>query len=238
MTPIGRPAPPAKPTVEALDGAVRVGIAPEAPGVARYRFECSGDGGATWPDAIDAPPGDQAEIGHLTNGTDYTCRAFAANTTGVSDASPLSDAVRPCGGGFQCNPLLLPVLGGLGAILAGLVLVAVFFLVSQPDDRTRRGGRRRDPHRERRPRLEPGDRVRAGARDPDRDRDRRRIAGGRRTSGSGGSRGGRFAVRDRTGRHVVEDGAAVVVVDSMGVRHSLVLQAFATNAASEVASRR
>src|SRR6185295_9466548 len=49
--------------------------------------------------------------------------------------------------------------------------------------------------------------------------------------------GGRFAVYDRQGRHVVDDGAPVVILDSMGVRHSLVLQAFATNAASEVASR-
>jgi hypothetical protein len=51
-------------------------------------------------------------------------------------------------------------------------------------------------------------------------------------------RGGRFAVRDRTGRNVVEDGAPLVVIDSLGVRHSLTLQAFGTNAASEVASRR
>ena len=51
-------------------------------------------------------------------------------------------------------------------------------------------------------------------------------------------RGGRFEVRDKTGRHVVTDGEAVVVADSIGVRHSLVLHAFDTNAASRVASRR
>jgi hypothetical protein len=50
-------------------------------------------------------------------------------------------------------------------------------------------------------------------------------------------RGGRFAVRDKVGRHVVEDGAPVVVVDSLGVRHGLVLQAFGTNAASRIARR-
>jgi hypothetical protein len=36
----------------------------------------------------------------------------------------------------------------------------------------------------------------------------------------------------------VDDGEAVVVADSVGVRHSLVLHAFATNAASRVANRR
>jgi hypothetical protein len=51
-------------------------------------------------------------------------------------------------------------------------------------------------------------------------------------------RGGAFEVVDRTGTHHVGDGDPVVVADSVGVRHSLVLRAFATNAASEVASRR
>ena len=36
----------------------------------------------------------------------------------------------------------------------------------------------------------------------------------------------------------IEDGAPLVVTDAMGVRHSLVLRAFATNAASRVARRR
>ena len=47
----------------------------------------------------------------------------------MSDASPLSDAVRPCNSLTQCNPLVAPVIGGLGALLAGAVLVAIFFLV-------------------------------------------------------------------------------------------------------------
>jgi uncharacterized protein (DUF2336 family) len=50
-------------------------------------------------------------------------------------------------------------------------------------------------------------------------------------------KGGKFAVRDRTGRHEVAEGDSVVVADSVGVRHSLTLRAFATNAASQVASR-
>ena len=51
-------------------------------------------------------------------------------------------------------------------------------------------------------------------------------------------RGGRFAVSDRTGRKVVNDGDAVVVADSVGVRHSLALRAFAGSAASRVARSR
>jgi hypothetical protein len=51
-------------------------------------------------------------------------------------------------------------------------------------------------------------------------------------------KGGRFEVRDRTGKHVVNDGDSVVVADGLGSRHSLVLRGFATNAASQVATRR
>jgi hypothetical protein len=51
-------------------------------------------------------------------------------------------------------------------------------------------------------------------------------------------RGGGFEVTDRTGTHLVADGDPVVVADSVGVRHSLVLRAFDTNAASQVTSRR
>jgi hypothetical protein len=51
-------------------------------------------------------------------------------------------------------------------------------------------------------------------------------------------RGGRFEVKDRMGRRVATNGQAIVVADSVGVRHSLVLHGFDTNAASAVASRR
>jgi hypothetical protein len=51
-------------------------------------------------------------------------------------------------------------------------------------------------------------------------------------------RGGRFEVKDRTGRYVTTDGEPIVAVDRGGGRHQLVLRAFATNAASEVMSRR
>jgi hypothetical protein len=51
-------------------------------------------------------------------------------------------------------------------------------------------------------------------------------------------RNGGFAIRDRNGRREVADGDPIAFVDSVGVRHTLVLQAFATNAASQVARRR
>ena len=51
-------------------------------------------------------------------------------------------------------------------------------------------------------------------------------------------RDGRFQVRDRTGRRIVADGEPIVVADSVGVRHRLILHGFDTNAASPVASRR
>ena len=49
-------------------------------------------------------------VGNLTNGVGYVCRAFAINTTGTSDASPLSDSVSPCGSTIECNTLLRPIL--------------------------------------------------------------------------------------------------------------------------------
>jgi len=151
----------------------------------------------------------------------------------------VSDSVRPCGGsGFDCNPLLLPALGALAAILTGGVLVALFFLfrgrttghvVAVVDViHTANIGHGSS--------LGIGFERPAGTRTVTgivADRGRGAEIRVRRLRG-----GGRFAVYDRQGRHVVDDGAPVVILDSMGVRHSLVLQAFATNAASEVASRR
>jgi len=40
------------------------------------------------------------------------------------------------------------------------------------------------------------------------------------------------------GRHVTTSGEPIVAADSVGVRHELVLRAFATKAASPVSSRR
>jgi hypothetical protein len=216
---------------------VKVPAAPST-GVSKYHYECSGDNGGTWPAAIDgSADGTPARIGELTNGVAYLCRAFAANDIGVSDASPVSDAIKPCGSALDCNPILLPAVGVLGLLLFGgllLALVALFrgrptgYVVAVVDVvHTANIGHGSN--------LGIGF-VRAA--------DSRRVTGIVAEHGKEADvrirklRGGRFAVRDRTGRHVVDDGEAVVVADSVGTRHSLVLRAFATNAASRVASRR
>jgi hypothetical protein len=222
-----------------LNRAVLVKVAPVASGgVSKYHYECSADNGGTWPAATDASSdGTPARIGELTNGVDYLCRVFAANDIGVSDASPVSDAVKPCGSTLECNSILLPALGGLGLLLFGgllLALLALFrgrttgYVVAVVDVvHTANIGH--------------GSNLGIGfVRAPD----SRRVTGIVSDHGKQADvrirklRGGRFAVRDRTGKHVVEDGEPVVVADSVGTRHSLVLRAFATNAASRVASRR
>jgi hypothetical protein len=91
--------------------------------VTGFDFECSTDGGTTWT-VERRVDGDRptVDIGGLANGTEYVCRAFATNDSGASDASPLSDAFRPCAGLIDCNPLVTPLLGGL------LVLALALFL--------------------------------------------------------------------------------------------------------------
>ena len=237
VVPLGRPGAPGKPSVQALNRAVQISIAPiDSAGVTGYHFECSGDQGATWPAAIDATADKTTmQIGDLTNGVDYLCRAFASNAIGMSDASPLSDAVKPCGSTLECNSVLVPVLGGLGIVLLGgllLTLVALLrgrtqgYVVAVVDVvHTANIGH--------------GSNLGiAFVRAPD-----RRVTGIVAERGKQADirirhlRSGGFVVRDRLGRHVVADGEPVVVADSVGVRHRLVLQAFATNAASQVASR-
>ena len=51
-------------------------------------------------------------------------------------------------------------------------------------------------------------------------------------------RGGQFRVTDKARSQDVASGDMVVVVDSIGVRHQLVLHAFSTKSASAVATRR
>ena len=121
VTPTGKPAPPGKPSVAALNSAVRVGLDPVPSGdISGFRYECSSDGGATWQASVDAPATDPAaEIDGLTNGTEYVCRAFAQNTIGTSDPSPNSDTVRPCGSTLECTPILAPFLVVLGIALVG-----------------------------------------------------------------------------------------------------------------------
>jgi hypothetical protein len=243
VTPLSRPPSPSKPTVQALNGGLQVAVAPAPSGVESYRFECSGDNGRTWPATaeVQAPPvsanAAATSIGGLANGVDYVCRAFAANVSGVSDASPLSDAIRPCGSSLECNPLLVPVVGALALVLVLGVLSALFALfrgrtqgyaVAVVDVvHTANLGR--------------GSKLGITF---TRDATTRRVTGVVAAKGRRAEiriqklRGDRFAVRDKTGRHVANDGEPLIVVDSSGVRHSLVLQAFATNTAAAVASRR
>ena len=109
---------PGKPTVEALDGAVRIKRRRPTPTAAadvplRVLARQRRDAGRARPTrpAADATT---AQIGGLTNGVVYVCRAFAANDIGLSEASPLSDAVRPCSSILECNGLSTPVVAGVG----------------------------------------------------------------------------------------------------------------------------
>jgi hypothetical protein len=126
--PVGRPPAPTKPTVQALDTGVRLGVTmPADAPVTGFDFECSADGGATWT-VERRVDGDRpaVDIGGLANGTEYVCRAFAINDSGDSDASPLSDAFRPCAGLIDCNPLVLPLLGGLLILALALILFVLW----------------------------------------------------------------------------------------------------------------
>jgi len=122
--PFGRPPPPSKPAVRALDSAVRLGLAMPGDGpVTGFEVECSADGGSSWTITrrIDGDRRD-LEIAGLTNGTEYVCRAFATNDSGASDPSAPSDAFRPCTGLVDCNPFVLPLLGGLVVLLAVAIM--------------------------------------------------------------------------------------------------------------------
>jgi hypothetical protein len=240
VTPIARPAAPGKPGVEALDRALRISVPPDdGAGATGYHFECSSDNGGTWPGEVDvaSPDTTTGQVDNLTNGVEYVCRAFAVNATGLSDASPVSDAVKPCGSLLECNSLLPPILGILGVVLAGglvMVLVALYrdrsrgYVVAVVDVvHTANLGHGSN--------LgiafvrAPGSRTVTGIvaeRGPKADMRIRNL------------RGGRFVVTDRAGRHTTSSGEPIIAVDSIGVRHELVLRAFATRAASSVTSRR
>ena len=230
---MGLPSPPGKPTIEALDGAVRVAVAPDtSAGVSSYRYECSADGGATWSSAVEASPEEPtARVERLTNGAHYICRAYAANAVGVSEASAVSDAVMPCGNWLECNGLVQPLLAVFGVVLIGGLLAVFVALLRE------------------RPRgyvvavIDVVHSVNLGhgsglGFDFVRDPTTRVVTGIVPARGSKADvrirqkRGGRFEVIDRTGRHMATDGEPVVAVDPAGGRHQLVLHAFATNAAA------
>ncbi len=238
VTPLGRPAPPAKPDVTAANRAISIAVPGPTADVSQFTYECSGDHGATWPANTDAAPGDKtALVGAVTNGTDYVCRAFAANAVGKSDPSPVSDSVTPCGSPLECNRILLPVVGGLGLLLLAGIGAALFALIR---------GRTRG-HVVAVVDVVHTANVGSGSAlgiSFVREAGSRRITGIVADRGPAAEirvrrlRGERFRVTDRTGKRIVADGDPIVVSDSNGVRHSLLLRAFDTSSASQVATRR
>jgi hypothetical protein len=237
-TPVGRPAAPAKPSVQPLDRGVRIAVAPVDPAlVSDYRFECSSDEGRTWGTGVEASASAAtAEIRDLTNGASYLCRAYASNPAGVSDPSEVSDAVRPCGSLMDCNPVLTPVLGVLGVVLFGGLLV---LLVSLYRDRTRgyvvavvdvvhtanlgygsKLGLRFV-------RAQSQGVVTGIASDRSRKADLRiRLRGG-----------DQFELTDRDRKYVVTSGEPVVAVDALGARHQVILRRFRGATASAFSGR-
>jgi hypothetical protein len=226
-TPLGRPAPPEKPAVQPLNGGVRFQVPPaDRAVVSDYRFECSSDDGQTWLPGVNvASDLTTADIQNLTNGTPYVCRAFASNTAGTSDASALSDVVRPCASLFDCNPIVAPALGILAAVLLAGILLAVVALYR---DRTRgyvvavvdvvhtanlgygsRLGMRFE-------RTDPDGAVTGVVSDRGRNADLRIRHRG----------GDTFEVRDRAKRYEATSGEPMVVVDRLGTRHQVVLRRF------------
>ena len=238
-TPTGRPPAPGKPAVAALDRALEISLPSDDPGnVSGIHYECSNDNGATWSAEVDVASPDKttAQLLGLQNGKDYVCRAFAVSSAGQSDASPLSDAVRPCGSPLECNPTLAPAIFGLGVVLlGGLVLVVGALLRSR-----RRGYVLAVVDVVHTANLGYGTRLGIGiVHDADSKQvtdvvaDRGKTADIRiRHLGHG-----RFVVTDKRGRHEATDGEPLIVVDSLGARHEVVLRAFNTKAASPVSTR-
>jgi hypothetical protein len=234
---LGVPAAPAKPAVTALNKTVEMGIAPGA-GAEEYRYECSADGGATWDETHSLTSASTtARIRELANGTEYVCRAFAANALGLSDASPLSDFVRPCSGLLDCNPLALPIVGGvLGVLLLG-ILLALFGIYRERSQgyvlavvdviHTANLGK--------------GSRLGIELVRKPGSREIVEVLASRGKSADiriRPKRGGRFVVTDKNRTQAVESGDSIVVVDAVGTPHQLVLRAFSTKSASAVTTRR
>ena len=234
------PPAPAKPAVGPLDRAVQVTLpaAGDPTLVSGYHYECSADGGATWVADADTTTSDgtTAQVADLTNGTGYVCRAFAEGAAGRSDASPMSDAVTPCGSSFECTPILAPIAGVLGILLlVGLGLLVFAFLRSRQRgyvvavvDVVHTANLGHGSKLGIRFVKDPATRRLTGLvadRGPEADIKIRHL--GR----------DRFEVQDRLGKRNATSGEAIITADSVGVRHELVLRAFDTNAASQVTSQ-
>ena len=126
--PFGRPPPPTKPTVQAVDSGARVSVTmPADAPVVGFAYECSADGGTSWPVRKEVIGNVAvADVPGLTNGTDYVCRVLATNDSGVSDASPVSDVFRPCAGLIDCNPAAVPLVGGVLLLLVAAIVYALW----------------------------------------------------------------------------------------------------------------
>jgi hypothetical protein len=239
-TPIGRPAAPEKPSVAPLDRAVRIQVPQGNESlVSEYRFECSGDQGSTWPAQIQvaASGATATEIANLTNGVEYVCRAFAANAVGTSDPSAVSDAVRPCGSLVECNPIALPILGGLASVAVLGLFAAVVALYREG----RRGYVVAVVDVIHTVNLGNGSRLGIGfVREGPRDEVTGIVSdpGKRAEVRIRQRRGDRFEVTDRASRYVTASGDAVVVTDSKGIRHQVILRRFSTATASSASASR
>jgi hypothetical protein len=235
-TPIGKPAIPPVPTVTAGNGQLEIVIPTQATNE-QYTIECSADGGQTFPATGQAAGQNAATTIAVTNGAQYQCRATAHNAVGDSEPSALSAAAFPCNGFLQCTPSMLPIIGGgIGALVLG-ILIAGFFLYR---DR-QRGHVVAVVDVLHTANIGHGSFLGiAFVHSPE----TRKVTGIVAERGRKADirirrlRHGRFEVQDKTSKHVVGDGDPVVVIDSVGGRHSLTLRAFSTNAASRVATRR
>ena len=78
VMPIGQPAAPGKPTVEALDRSVRSRRAGGRGGRTGYRLQCSDDGGNTWNEEVDSRDMRYRRVqgNDLTNMVSYVCRGM------------------------------------------------------------------------------------------------------------------------------------------------------------------
>jgi len=240
VTPAPVPSAPSKPNVEAADRAIKIDAAPgSGPAAAALRYECSSDGGKTFPSTADVQvsAGTKAQIGGLKNGTAYICRATATNDSGTGAASPLSNSVTPCDGFLECNGLVLPIAAGLGAVIAIALLLGFFVL-----GRNRTGSYV----------VAVVDTVHSANLGGGSDLGLALLGGpyARQLEGISAAkgknadvrihklRGDKFRVTDKRGNQEVRSGEAVVVESRNGVRHELVLRAFEGRAASGVTVRR
>jgi hypothetical protein len=226
--------------VEAMDHALRIQLpAEDSSHVATYRYECSTDQGQTWPVRVDVTPSgvQTVDVGNIENGADYVCRAYAVNAAGASDPSDLSAAVRPCGSLLECNEALPPILALLLLLALGAILVVAYMLYR---DRTR-GYVVAVVDVVHSANLGHGTNLgiaftRAWNSGP--------VTGIAADRGPGADirirrRGrDRFEVSDGASRIVATSGQAIIVVDSLGIRHDVTLRDFHTATASPVSSRR